>query len=233
VTHATVQKQRGGSDRYLAEGLRYVANRPHIRALLIYVGLMALFAIPYLVLLPVFARDVLKGDSRTFGYLMTSVGVGAMTGGILLARRKKVRGLTNIIASATLGFFIAGTTFAWMDTLVLSCLMVALTGMSAVSAMITSQTVVQLLVSEKFRGRVMSLYTMMAVGLFPFGSLIIGAEAHFFGPQWALTINALIVASGAFFFMLNLKQIRAAARASAEYQIVFVGRPVARPDAAS
>lgn len=224
LSPGAVKRFKGSSEGYLMDGLKYVNTRPHIGALLLFVGMMALFGIPYIMLLPVFAKDVLHGDSRTFGYLTASVGIGAMIGGILLARREHMHGLTKVIAGTTFAFSIIVTVFAWMTDVRLACVTVALAGMCMVSAMISSQTVTQAFIAERYRGRVMSLYSMMAVGLYPFGCLIAGAEAKYFGPSTGLTINALICFATAAYYSMKLPRLRAAARATPEYQLIAGAR---------
>lgn len=211
-----------GSDNsstgYLLEGVHYLRQHTHIRDLLCFVGMMAVFGLPYLVLMPIFAKDVLRGSSVTFGALMTSVGVGAIAGGIAMARRSHLHGIGKVIAATTAGFSLIVTWFSWTRNLGLSCVTVALAGWCMVSAMIGSQTLLQTLVAERFRGRVMSFYSMVAVGLSPFGALLSGALAKRWGAPWAMTINAAICLLTAAVFARRLPKLRLAARSTPEYQ---------------
>jgi MFS family permease len=217
----TIQPFSGSTEGNLAAGLRYLKGRPHLRALMYHAAAVALFGLPYLVLLPVYAKDILHGDSRTLGWLTASVGIGAMTGGVMLARRRHAKGMGKIIAVATGAFAVVIVVFSWLTSLVPACLALMVTGFCMVSAMISSQTLVQTLVSEQYRGRVMSFYSMMTVGMMPFGSLISGAVAKHFGAQWAFTICGIACAILAVVFAMRIPAIRRAAQATPEYENVL------------
>jgi MFS family permease len=221
VEPRTVRPFRGSTTGYLLEGIAYLKKRRHIGALLFFVGMLTLFGLPYLVLMPVFARDLLGGDSRTFGYLMTSVGVGAMAGGIRMARRVQVRGLGRLMAVYAVGFSLIIILFSWVSVTAISCVALGIAGFTMVTTMIGAQTLVQTLVSEEFRGRVMSFYMMMNVGLMPFGSLLTGAAAHRFGARWAMTADAVVCLITALVFARHLPILRMSARETPEYQQVI------------
>ncbi|MGI8908615.1 MAG: MFS transporter [Candidatus Sumerlaeaceae bacterium] len=206
------------SPRYLLDGIRYVAARPHIAGLLLHLTIMALFGIPYLLLIPVFAREVLHGDASVFGRLMASIGIGALAGGVIMAMRKGVRGLGRHMTASTAAFAICILVFARMDFLWSASLAIGAAGFSMVMAMIGSQTLAQTLVAENVRGRVLSLYTMISVGMLPFGSLISGALAQYFGVRTAFTINGAVCLLTALGFSLTLPRLRAWAHATEEYQ---------------
>lgn len=218
VSADTVRPFHGSSEGYLVEGLRYVYKHHHIRALLTHVGLMSLFGVPYLMLVPLFAKDVLHGNSQTLGYLTSSIGIGAITGGVLLARRKDVLGLGRVIAVSTCGFAVVILAASRVQTTGLSCFVVGLAGFCMVSAMISSQTLVQTLISEKLRGRVMALYSMVTIGLMPFGSLLSGAEADRFGIRQAMVIIGIICLVAGIFFAIRLPRLHRAAARTPEYQ---------------
>lgn len=221
VSTPVIKKFKGSSEKYLIDGLRYVQKRPHMRAILAYVGVLAIFGIPYLTQMPVFAREVLHGDSTTFGNLLTSVGIGAMIGGILLARRNRSTGLGKIMVSATLGFCGAMIVFSLARSTLVACFAVGVAGFCMVTAMISSQTLVQMLLAENYRGRVMSLYNMMTVGLFPIGSLITGALAKSFGVRTAFIINSGVCMLAALAFWKELPFIRRSIKAAGEYDLLL------------
>ena len=202
--------------RYLFDGIRYIAGRPHISALMIHLIVMALFGIPYLLVIPIFAKEVLQGDASTFGRLMACVGVGALLGGTLMAMRKTVRGLGKHMAITTAGFSVLIVGFSQTSTLWTSSLLIGAAGFAMVMAMIGSQTLAQTLVSEHIRGRVLSIYTMISVGMLPFGSLISGALAQQLGYELLLssTVECAMVAAAV--FALNLPRLRTAAYATEE-----------------
>lgn len=201
----------------LASALHYLRHRLHLRALMYHAGAVALLGLPYLVLLPAVAKDTLGGDSRMLGWLTTSVGVGAMTGGVLMARRKHIQGLGKVIAGATAAFGLTVIVVAQTSTPWLACVGFGIAGLCMVSAMISSQTLVQSLVSENYRGRVMSFYSMMTIGMMPFGSLLVGGFAEHFNVQKALMLSGFGCIGIAAAFAWYLPAIRAAARSSPEY----------------
>ena len=121
-----------------------------------------------------------------------SVGVGAIIGGTIMARRKRVAGTGNLIVVATLGFSVSITAFSWMANVIYSCFFLGCSGLCMVCAMIGAQTLTQMLVKESYRARVMSLYAMMNMGLMPFGNLFTGAVAKAWDPRWAMTISAAL-----------------------------------------
>ncbi|MCX7717884.1 MAG: MFS transporter [Candidatus Sumerlaeaceae bacterium] len=207
----------GSGSGHVAEGLRYAFGQLHIGATIVFVGLIAIFGLPYLVLLPVFARDVFGGDARMLGQLFSSIGIGALTGGIVMARRRRLRGLGRSIAAAALGFSVVIILFSWTESWLLGCLGLVVAGFCMVSAMIGCQTLVQVLVEERFRARVMSLYTMMNLGMMPFGSLLAGWLAGRLGPRVALSACGAVCLLVALGFALLLPAIRRSARATPEY----------------
>lgn len=214
----TVERKHTSSESYLVQGLKYVSRRPHIRAFLYHVAMMSMFGVPYLTVMPVFAKDIFQGDAQSYSSLLTSIGVGALIGGVMMARRTRITGLGRVIVAATAGFSVVALVFSWLNSLALACVVVGLGGFCMVSAMIGSQTLIQTLVSENYRGRVMGLYNMMSVGLMPFGSLIIGANTQHFGPRWSLTANAVICLATALVLMTQLPALRRAAHAAPEYR---------------
>lgn len=206
------------SVRYLLQGVQYVYERPHLRALMGHLAVMACFGIPYLMIIPVFAKDVLQGDASTFGTLMASVGVGALAGGVLMALRATVRGLGRLIIASTVGFSLFILLFAQSSNVWVGSTLIGMAGFFMVMAMIASQTLAQTLVSEDVRGRVMSIYSMIAIGMLPFGSLLSGVLADQLNVRWAFTINALVCLGSTAYFGVRLPHLRKAAHATQEFQ---------------
>jgi MFS family permease len=167
--------------RNIREGFLYAFGFPPIRDLLILLGLISLVGIPYVVLLPVFARDVLGGDAGTLGLLTSAAGMGALAGALVLASRGSVRGLGVVIARSSALFGTALVAFSLSRNLWLSCLFLAVTGFGVMLTTASINTVLQTLVDEGMRGRVMSLYTMAFVGMSPLGSLAGGMLAGWMG----------------------------------------------------
>lgn len=195
----------------LQEGIHYAFGFAPIRALIVLAGLVSFTGFSYAVLTPIFARDVFHGDARTLGWLMSASGVGALSGALYLGARVTIRGLGNVItiggglmASGLVGFSIS----PWLP-LSLACL--ALTGLGGVLLMASSNTLVQSLVEENKRGRVMSFFTMAFTGTMPIGNLVMGLVASRLGAAAALRISGAICAVVVFFFYRELPRLRRAA----------------------
>ena len=165
----------------LREGVAYAFTFPPIRDLILLLALVSLVGMPYAVLLPVFATEILGGGALVLGLLSAATGVGALCGALLLAARKSVVGLGRWIALGPGAFGLAVTGFALSAWLWLSLLMLFLAGFALMMHMAASNTVLQTIVDEDKRGRVMSLYTMAFMGMAPLGSLLAGALAERFG----------------------------------------------------
>jgi MFS family permease len=173
----------------LREGWSYVVHFRPIRTILTLFALLSLMGMPFMVLMPIFASQVLHGGAHTLGYLMGASGVGALISAISLALRKSVRGLTTMIQIAAVMFGSGLILFGLSHYLVLSLLLMIVVGFGMMQGLAASNTVIQTLVPEDKRGRVMSYYTMAFVGMAPFGSLLAGALAHRFGASRAVMIT--------------------------------------------
>jgi MFS family permease len=173
----------------MIEGFRYGLGLAPIRAVLAVLGLVSLVGIPYAVLLPVFARDVLGGDARTLGVLTSSAGLGALLGTFYLASRSSVRGLGRVIAGASALFGAGLVAFSFSRDVRLSSLLLLVTGFGVVVTTAGINTFLQTLVDEEMRGRVMSLFTMAFVGMSPLGSLLAGWLAVRIGAPAAIGLG--------------------------------------------
>jgi MFS family permease len=192
----------------LREGWTYVANFSPIRTILLLFALISLMGWPFMVLMPVFAAQVLQGGPHTLGFLMGAAGVGSLVSALSLVIRKSVRGLTGVIpiAAALLG---AGLIcFGLSHVLWFSMLMMVITGFGMMRAVTASNTIIQTLVDSKMRGRVMSFYTMAFVGMAPFGSLLAGGLAHSIGAQRTVMFSGVMCLLGALWFSTQLRAIR-------------------------
>ena len=196
----------------LREGFRYAANFTPIRSVLVLLALSGLVAMPYTVLMPIFAGGVLHGGPHTLGFLMGAAGVGALISATLLALRKSVRGLGRVIpiSAAIFGAGLIG--FSLSRTLWLSLLLMLFTGGGMMQQMAASNTILQTIVDDDKRGRVMSFYSMAFLGMTPFGSLIEGAAANRFGAPATLTVGGILCIAGAAWFASQLPALRAAIR---------------------
>jgi MFS family permease len=190
------------------EGFRYAYDFRPIRTILALVGVVSLVAVPFSVLLPVVATDVLGGGPRMLGLLMSAVGLGALGGALFLASRRTVVGLGRvIIISATL-FGTSLILFAFARTVVVALPLLALAGFGMMAQMASANTVLQTLVDDDKRGRVMSLYTMAFTGTAPLGSLLIGGAAGRFGAPVAIGVGGGLTVVAALLFGRQLPLLR-------------------------
>lgn len=174
---------------HLGEGARYAASHAPIRSLLLFVAAVSLLGMPYNVLLPMFARDVLGGGPRIYGLLLDAVGLGAVISVLYVAGRRTVRGLERIMAATCALFGIALIAFGLSRWLPLSLALLTITGFGAVVQFIGANTLVQTLVDDDKRGRVMSFHTMSFIGMGTFGNLLIGGLAKALGPSAAVMLG--------------------------------------------
>lgn len=189
------------------EGWQYVRNFLPIRTILLLFALMSLMGWPYMVLLPVFAGQVLHGGAHTLGWLTGASGLGALCSGLSLMVRKTVIGLTRMlqIAAATTG--VALILFGLSHTLWISLVLMLFAGFGMMQAAAVSNTVIQSLVSEDKRARVMSYYTMAFFGGAPFGSLLAGVLAHHVGAPLTVMITGGCCVAGALWFSLRVRAV--------------------------
>ncbi len=192
----------------LREGWNYVTASVPIRSILMLFALLSLMGWPFMVLMPVFAAEVLKGGAHTQGFLMGAVGVGALASALVLVVRKSVRGLIRIIPIGACVFGAGLVAFGLSHNLWLSLPMMLVTGFGMMQGITSSNTILQTLVDEKMRGRVMSYYTMAFVGMAPFGSLFAGALARIIGAQNTVIISGTACICGGLLFFTRLPGIR-------------------------
>lgn len=186
--------------RELRDGFSYAYHSPTIRSLLVLLATVSLTGVSYAVLLPVFAREVLHGASHTYGFLVGASGLGALTGAYYLASRSGVKGLGKVIAAAGILFGLALVVFSFSRALWLSLALMLLTGFGMIVQMASSNTLLQTIVEDDKRGRIMSLYTMAFMGMAPVGSLLAGALAGRIGaPVTMLICGASCVLSSLVF----------------------------------
>lgn len=198
--------------RGLKEGFHYVSNFKPILYLLILMALIGLMGMPYMVLMPVFARDILHGGPQTFGFLMGASGIGALTGSLYLASRRSVIGLTRINTFAVAGFGLGIIVFSFSRSVILSMSILFFTGISMILHMASSNTMLQTIADEDKRGRVMSYMSMCSMGMAPFGSLIAGSLSDVIGAPHTFIINGIACLGGALFFHSRRGEIKKAIR---------------------
>jgi len=192
----------------LRQGWAYVAASRPIRGILLLFALLSLMGWPFMVLMPIFAAQVLRGGPHTLGFLMGAVGVGSLVSALSLVVRRSVRGLTKMIPIAAAVFGVGLVAFGLSRSLWLSLPMMLVTGFGMMQGLTTSNTILQTLVEEKMRGRVMSYYTMAFVGMAPFGSLLAGALAHRIGAPHTVIVSGIACIVGSLVFWSRLGAIR-------------------------
>lgn len=196
--------ERGGPTgdvfAHIREGFAYAFGHAPTRDMLILFAGVSLVGVPYIVLLPAFARDVLGGDARTLGLLTSCAGLGAFGGALSLAARDSLAGIGRLVVRATGALGIVLVAFSASRTLLLSGALLVLSGFALMLATASVNTVIQTLVSDEMRGRVMSLYAMAFIGVTPVGSLFGGAIATRLGAPITVALGGLgCVALSVFF----------------------------------
>ena len=190
------------------EGWDYVYGFPPISKILLLLAFVSLVGMPYSVLMPIFATDILHGGSHTLGFLMAASGVGALCGAVFLAARKTVVGLGRYIPRMAGLFGIGLIGFSISRVEWLSMILMVVTGLGFMVQMATSNTIIQTIVDEDKRGRVMSFYTMAFMGTAPFGSLLAGSLAAQIGAPNTLLIGGVCCVLGAVWFQRALPRLR-------------------------
>jgi MFS family permease len=192
----------------LKEGWTYVSTFAPIRTILLLFAVISLMGMPFVVLMPVFAAQVLHGGPHTLGFLMGALGVGALTSALSLVLRKSVRGLLKMIPIAAAVFGTGLIAFGLSHVLWLSLCLMLFTGFGMMQGLTASNTIIQTLVPEDKRGRVMSYYTVAFVGMAPFGSLMAGGLAHAIGAPHTVIFSGVACIAGSLWFWSRIKLIR-------------------------
>ena len=209
----------------IIEGFSFARNTGPIRAILLLLGLVSFVGMPYTVLMPLFADQILHGGARGLGILMGATGVGALLGAASLAARVGVRGLGRLIAMCACGFGLSLVLFAFSRVFWLSTLFLLPVGFFMMVQMASSNTLIQAMVPDQLRGRVMSVYSMMFMGMAPFGALSAGAVAHRLGAPWTVAMGGMACMAGAIWFWTHLPRIRQETRDLVLAQGMTAGSP--------
>ena len=197
--------------RSLAEGIRYIWRTSPIRTLLLLLGSLGLLGMPYMTLMPIFAGKVHGGGADALGLMMGSVGLGALSGALFIARRRALRGLGKIIAAATVGFGLGIVLFTAVRVFPLSLVVLLGVGFCWMVLIAACNTLLQALAADAMRGRVMSIFSMMLVGMAPFGSLLAGWLADRFGAPLVVAAGGFCCAAAGLLFARLLPRVREAA----------------------
>jgi MFS family permease len=204
--------QPGSPLANVVEGFRFVVDNPAVHALLALLGIVSVTGMPYVVLMPIFADRVLHGGAAALGWLMGCSGVGALTGALLLASRTNLKGLSRWVAFSALGFGAGLMAFSLSRVFWLSAALLVIVGFAMMIEGGSSNTLIQSMVPDRLRGRVMAVYSMVFMGLAPIGSLVAGAVAGPLGAPLTLALSGAICMLAAGVFRTRLPQIRVHAR---------------------
>ena len=209
-------RSAGSTVSHLLEGMRYVGQTRPIRGLLLLVGLVSLTGMPYATLMPIFADQILHGGSRGVGLRMSSAGGGALLGALSLAFRERLKGLGRLVGYAAAIFGVSLILFAVSRSFWLSAALLVPVGFGMMTQMASSNTLIQSMVPDRLRGRVMAIYSMMFMGMAPFGSLLAGILAEHLGATLTVGIGGVVCVLGAVWVSLRLPRWRIEARQRAD-----------------
>ena len=197
---------------HLLEGFRYAYRTLHIRYLLLLLAAATISSAPALVLMPFFAGEILGRGSEGMGMLLASMGIGALIGTLVLAGRATLRGLTRVVVYGAGGLGASLILFAASRRFPLSLVIMFGVGFSALRHLASTNTLIQTLIADRYRGRIMSMYTMTVVGLGPFGSLLSGAVAERHGAPVTVAAGGVLSLGAALIFWMGLDRFRRSAR---------------------
>ncbi len=212
IRPASIVQQNGDVLAHLKDGVKYALGFSPIKTVLALLTFIGLVALPYAVLMPVFAKDILHGDSKTLGFLMGATGVGAAAGALFLASQKNVTKVGNFIGISLSIFAVAIFIFSMSRYLPFSMIMMVMAGFGLMVMIASINTVLQSVVDDDKRGRVMALYTMSFVGMAPLGSLLAGsiASIKFIGAPGTIMISGILCMVAAVLFIRKLPVIKQA-----------------------
>lgn len=202
----------GSAIEKIKEGFGFVAKTAPVRALLLLLGLVSLMGMPYAVLMPIFAEEILHGGVRGLGILMGASGTGALVAALLLASRKSIKGLGRWVAVSSGAFGVFLILFSFSHSFWLSAALLVPVGFSMMLQMSSSNTLVQSMVPDELRGRVMAVYSMMFMGMAPLGALMAGSLAGILGAPATVALGGAVCIVGSIIFSLRLPKLRVEAR---------------------
>jgi len=212
VPRAPVRTVEARMREELRDGWHYVRQSVPIRTALIVLAIVSTMAMPYTVLMPAFVDHVIHGGPNTLGVLMAATGIGALAGGMYLAGRQSVVGLGRVVMVSTLVFGAALIAFAFAGSLRIAVAVLPIVGGAFMVQMAATNTVLQTLVDDRLRGRVMAFYTMAFFGTAPIGSLLAGILADRIGARWTIAAGGAIVIAAGLWFAARLPALRAIVR---------------------
>jgi len=198
----------GSPFKDIVEGFGFVTRTGPVRALLLLLGAVSLFGTPYTVLMPIFSDQILHHGASALGLLMGASGLGALAGALALAARRQLRGLGRWVALSTAGFGISLICFSLSRSFWLSTALLVPVGFAMMIEMAASNTLIQAMVPDSLRGRVMAVYSMMFMGMAPIGALLAGSLAQRLGAPETVLLGGAVCIAGAGAFALRLPRLR-------------------------
>lgn len=207
-----ITASEGSAIEKIKEGFGFVIKTAPVRALLLLLGLVSLTGMPYAILMPIFADQILKGGVRGLGILMGASGAGALVAALFLASRKSIKGLGLLVAISSGSFGAFLILFSFSRSFWLSAALLVPAGFSMMLQMSSSNTLVQSMVPDELRGRVMAVYSMMFMGMAPLGALTAGSLAGILGAPLTVALGGAVCIVGSIIFSLRLPKLRVEAR---------------------
>ena len=225
IEHAANLATQGSPLENILEGFAFARNTGPIRAILLLLGLVSFVGMPYAVLMPVFADQILHGGARGLGILMGATGIGALLGAASLAARVGLKGLGRLIAICSGGFGVSLIFFSFSRYFWLSTVLLVPVGFFMMVQMASSNTLIQAMVPDQLRGRILAVYSMMFMGMAPFGALSAGVVAHHLGAPWTVALGGVACIAGSILFGMHMPSIRREARDLVLAQELTAGTP--------
>ncbi|HKW99209.1 MAG TPA: MFS transporter [Bryobacteraceae bacterium] len=216
---------KGSAWSHIVEGFHFVAHAGPIRDLLVLVGLISLTGMPYAVLMPIFADRIFHSGAQGLGILMGASGAGALAGALVLASRQEIRGLGRVVGVSAGVFGVSLILFAYSRSFWMAAAMLVPVGFSMMTQMGASNTLIQAMTPDHLRGRVMSVYSMMFMGMAPVGSLSAGVIADRLGAPMTVAIGGAVAILAAFGFGMRLPALRQEGRELILAQQMVGGHP--------
>jgi MFS family permease len=225
IPPAAARVHEGSAASHIIEGFRFVAHTAPIRALLLLLGLVSITGMPYAVLMPIFADKIFHAGARGLGILMGFSGLGALMGALTLATRREVKGLGRWVAISCGVFGASLIVFAFSRSFWLAAAGLVPVGFAMMTQMGASNTLIQTMAPDRLRGRVMSIYSMMFMGMAPVGALLAGIIAERVGAPFTVAAGGVIAIAGSIAFGLRWPELRPAARQLILAQQMIAGDP--------
>jgi MFS family permease len=223
----TSQLPAGSAFEHIVEGFRFARRTAPVRLLLLTLGIVSLVAMPYTILMPIFAASILHGGARGLGLLMGATGLGALLGSLTLASKRDVRGLGRWVWFASAVFGSSLILFSFSQRFWVSFALLVPAGFGMMVQMGATNTLLQVMTPDHLRGRVMALYSMMFIGMAPIGALLGGAVAAKIGAPWTVAIGGSACLINGIVFARRLPAIRGEARELIRAKGIFIAEPSA------